>query len=336
MRLLRWVISIALLAQLTLYVSCSEEDAPPEPCDKVAQSCPDLCGNGTINQSLEVGGRTRFYDHYVPASYQCGNQAPLVIDLHGFGSTKSDERQISDFLSLAEENEFMVVWPQGVSGTLCVVGADRTGNYWNAGFDSSVDDVAFISAIIDQVSASYDIDPARIYATGLSNGGFMSYTLACELGNRIAAIASVTGSMETSVLADCNPERPMPILQIHGTADTVVPYDGLQCSSFNYSGIDELLDFWRLNSNCDETTVTIDYPDTDTGDNSTASRVTFDGCDSNADVELILINGGGHSWPGSVALMGESTSVLYPINNDIDATEMIWDFFNRHTHPDPQ
>ncbi|HPI09028.1 MAG TPA: PHB depolymerase family esterase, partial [Saprospiraceae bacterium] len=171
----------------------------------------------TLTGTIQSGGLTREYRLYKPAVYNGSTAVPLVINMHGYSSNNLEQEFYGDFRGIADTANFLIVHP---NGTL-----DNQGQrFWNAfGTGSNVDDVGFISDLIDTLSAAYNIDPQRIYATGMSNGGFMSYSLACELNERIAAIASVTGSMAPIKLASCNPQRPVPVMEIHGTADGVVP-----------------------------------------------------------------------------------------------------------------
>jgi polyhydroxybutyrate depolymerase len=135
---------------------------------------------------------------------------------------------------------------------------------------SGVDDVAFLSALIDSLALRYRLDPDRIYSTGMSNGGFMSYELACQLSNRIAAIGSVTGSMIASRLSTCTPSRPVPVIEIHGTADNTVPYDG--GTILNFVPVPTLLARWVQINGCNPAPVITPVANTNTTDGSTAER----------------------------------------------------------------
>ena len=161
---------------------------------------------------------------------------------------------------------------------------------------------------------------------GMSNGGFMSYYSACELSTRIAAIASVTGTMNNAIYDNCNPERAVPILEIHGTADATVPYNGLLFSGSFQTMIstEEVVDFWVNNNNCTLESE-LDLEDISISDFSTVTHFKYTGGDNGSSVEHYRINDGGHTWPGSIIpLPGVVT------NQDIIASEIIWDFFNRY------
>ena len=274
-----------------------------------------LSAQTTILGSIQSGGLTRDYRLYRPAAYTGNTPVPLIINMHGYTSNNLEQGFYGDFRSIADTANFLIVHP---NGTL-----DNQGNrFWNTfGTGSTVDDVAFISDLLDALQATYNIDPQRIYSTGMSNGGFMSYTLACELNDRIAAIASVTGSMIGPNLAACNPQRPVPVMEIHGTADNTVPYNGSILSGF--VSIPTLVDAWVGFNNCDPTPVLTNVPNTNTGDGCTAERYVYPNGDAGSTVEHYKIIGGGHTWPGTAFVIGVT-------NQDFRASQEIWRFFSQY------
>lgn len=259
--------------------------------------------------SLVFGGLTRSYIVYAPPA--TGTPLPLVLVLHGLTQTAQGIMAFSNFNEVAAEQGFVAVYPNGV------------GTSWNVGFagGSIADDVGFLDALIDAVRASYLIDTERIYACGMSNGGFMSYRLACELSERIAAIASVTGTMSTSNFNACQPSRAVPTLQIHGTSDIVVNYDG----SVGIKSVEDVLDYWIGHNNCAATPTVEMLPDL-VAEGSTVERYTYAGGNQGAEVMHLKVISGGHTWPGAAAISGIGNT-----NRDISATREIWDFFSRHT-----
>ena len=175
----------------------------------------------TVNDSFMHNGLTRTYSFYVPAIYDGSQAYPLVLNLHGYTSNGTEQSFYGNFKPIADTAGFIVVHPEGTIQT-----GTASTQFWNVGFfPSNVDDIGFLESLIDTISASYNIDATRIYSTGMSNGGFMSYKLACE-SNRFAAIASVTGSMTGQMQNNCSPIKPIPVMEIHGTADPTVPYNG--------------------------------------------------------------------------------------------------------------
>ena len=182
-----------------------------------------------------------------------------------------------------------------------------------------MDDIGFTEAMIDAIASDYSINLERVYATGMSNGGFMSFLLACQLSDKIAAIASVTGSMTPETYNNCSPEHPMPALHIHGTTDLVVAYDGAPWTE----SVEDVLNYWVGFNNCSADPGITEIPNTSANDGSTVEHLIYAEGDNNTTVEHFKITGGGHTWPGSfVASPGT--------NYDIDASFEIWKFFSRY------
>ncbi len=274
-----------------------------------------LNAQSTLSGTIQSGGLTRDYLLYVPAAYTGNTAVPLVFNLHGYGSNNLQQNFYADFKGIADTANFLIVLP---NGTL-----DGTGKrYWNNFLgNSTVDDVGFIRDLLDTLELTYKIDPNRVYSTGMSNGGFMSYSLACELNNRIAAIASVTGSMIQSKLNACHPSRPVPVMEIHGTADGTVPYNGDALSTF--VAIPTLVSAWVSFNHCNPTPVITQVPDINTTDMCTAERQLFTGGDLGSTVEHFKIIGGDHTWPGALFNIGIT-------NQDISASREIWRFFRQY------
>ncbi|MEO0723396.1 MAG: PHB depolymerase family esterase [Bacteroidota bacterium] len=274
---------------------------------------PNSYGQQIINSSIQFDDLERTYLLYVPPSYTGDESVPLVLNFHGYTSNSGEQFFYSDFRAVADLNNFLVVHPQGTQ--------DSEGNtHWNVGWGgSTVDDVGFTAALIDSLAAEYNINPERIYSTGMSNGGFMSYQLACELSDRIAAIASVTGTMNLGQPAACNATRPIPVMEVHGTADDVVPYEGAGI----FLGSEPVIDFWVEFNNCNASPTVTDLPDINTTDGSTVEWRQYGDCDSGVGVELYKIFEGGHTWPGSPINFAGT-------NYDMNATEEIWRFFSQY------
>lgn len=272
-----------------------------------------VAAQSTTTGSFLHGGLTREYRLYVPASYNPANPAPLVLNLHGYGSINWQQELYGDFRAIADTAGFVIVHPNGTT--------DVTGSlFWNVGFaPSNIDDVGFLTALMDTISAHYNIDQQRIYSTGMSNGGFMSYLMACQ-SDRIAAIASVTGTMTDPTYNECQPSRPVPVMEIHGTADDVVPYNG----QVNFKSIPQVLDYWVTYNNCDPDPEVDNIPDTNPGDGATAEHYLYTGGDNGATVEHYKINNGGHTWPGAIFDIGVTCK-------DFSASQEIWRFFRQYS-----
>ncbi len=283
----------------------------------------------TISGNLVFDGEKREYNVYLPSSYDGSTPLPLIINMHGLGSNAVEQAVYSRFNSFADLNGFIVVYPEGLEATVPEI--NYTGQHWNAYFETGVDDIGFIDFLIDVLWNRYTIDITRVYATGMSNGGFMSYTLACELSDRIAAIASVTGSMVDVVPQECDSERPVPVLQFHGTVDPVVPYEG----EGSILSMEDVIDYWVEQNGCTADGVTgVDLEDTNPDDNSTVTRFLYDDCGAGGQVDFYRINNGGHTWPGALIILDEESAG--PTNRDINATALISELFNSITHPNPR
>lgn len=275
-----------------------------------------LCIAAIQAQAIVHDGIIRTYQVYQPPSYDPAVPSPLVINYHGLGSNAFEQRYYSGFDVVAADSNFIVVYPDGINAA------------WNSGLvtQSIADDVGFTNALIDKLSTDYNINQRKIYATGMSNGGFMSYRLACELENRIAAIASVTGTLAEDIIPSCQFNRPVPVMQIHGTADQVVSYNAL---AGYHRGAEGSVDFWLARNNCNTVGDTTIIPDIDPNDSSNALHIYYGPCDDGTDVEFYKIFNGGHTWPNAtldIPLNGNT-------NRDFDANRVIWAFFNKHSLP---
>ncbi|MBK9359473.1 MAG: T9SS type A sorting domain-containing protein [Bacteroidales bacterium] len=279
--------------------------------------CVLISGDTTsqINGSFVFDGFNRTWIAYLPVDFNQNESLPLMLALHGYTQNGQEIMQFSDFNTIADTGRFVVVYPNGID------------NSWNVGFagGSTADDVGFLSALIDTMQDRYNIDLDRVYATGLSNGGFMSYRLACELGNRIAAIAPVAGTMTDGSLTACSPQKMMPVLHIHGTADLIVNYNG----GFGNASVDEVLEYWNSYNNCPALPVIEDLPDL-VAEGSTVQRQTWGPCDGLTEVMLLKVINGGHTWPGSNGVTGVGNT-----NRDIVASSEIWNFVSRFSLESP-
>lgn len=270
----------------------------------------------TVIDSIYVGGQYRSYRLYVPAIYTGAIARPLILNLHGYTSNAQQQQLYSNFMPIADTANFLMVYPNGTYSS--------GQRFWNAGISSSlVNDIAFLSALIDSLDLTYNINLNRVYSCGMSNGGFMSHTLACELSNRITAIASVTGSIFTTQYGTyCHPQRPIPVMQIHGTSDPTVPYAGNM--SQGMMPIDSVVKYWVTKDNCNPVATFSNVPNTNTADGCMAEHYQYNGGTDGSTIELFKIIGGVHAWPG-FPYGGAGT------NLDINASVEIWRFFNKYT-----
>lgn len=257
------------------------------------------------NQRLQHSSGNRQYSIYIPANYNPSQAVPLVLLFHGF--LNNIERMNSDaqMQAIADANNFIFAIPQGLGGTFAG---------WNIGlsFGGNADDLGFASSLIDAISANYSIIDKRVYAAGFSNGGFFSYRLACELSSKIAAIASVAGSMNPSWISGnnptCNPQHQMPVMQITGTNDTVIPIGG----GNGGTALSNVFTYWTNFNNTGTNPVV-------TNINTVTERNVYENGTNGATVEFIKITGRGHEWPTTTAAgLRENASIR------------IWEFFSRY------
>ncbi len=284
---------LAALAVAVAACGGGEESTGPPPRPAVQQ------------RSLDVGGLSRTYRLFVPLSLDRQTAAPLVLMLHGVGNTAQSMVEATQFDRTAETAEFIVAYPDGVNAT------------WNAryccllGASTGPDDVAFLSRVIDDVQANHNVDPARVFAVGVSAGGMMAYRLGCELSGRITGVGAVAGAM---ILDDCRPARPLSVIEIHGTADQLVPYEGGRTAGGATQPSPPtvaVVERWAELNRCPTPPATrSDGP---------VRTSTWSGCADGAAVKLVTIDGGGHTWfaPG-----------LGTANGAVDATAMIWEFLS--------
>ena len=261
------------------------------------------------NGSFVSSGEKREYLLYVPKSYNRSSPTPLVISMHGAGLWGASQRDISRWNELADAKGFIVVYPSGVGGNGVRVWRAEPGG-------GLAKDVRFISALIDTLEASYNIDPARIYANGLSNGGGMSFALSCALSDRIAAVGMVAAA-QTLPWRWCTDQRPIPMIAFHGTADPEVPYNGgaSWVSPRPFPNVPRWTANFARRNGCAANPV-------DSIVASDVIRRSYRQCA--APVVLYTIRGGGHTWPGGMKLpewfVGRTA-------RNIDATRLMWEFF---------
>lgn len=264
------------------------------------------------NGSIVSSGEMRKYLLHVPASYDRAKPTPLVISMHGGALWDAAQKEISQWNPVADREGFIVVYPSGARG--------NGPGHWRMG-DRAGRDVAFISDLIDKLSAEYNIDPARIYANGLSNGGGMSFVLSCTLSHRIAAVGMVAAA-QLLPWSWCTDTRPVPMIAFHGTADPVVPYTGGKTwvAARAFPHVPTWTANWAQRNRCVPEPV-------DSAVAANVTRRTYTGCADDASVELYTIRGGGHDWPGGRPL---PEWLCGPTSYGIDATSQMWAFFREH------
>ncbi|MFO7562455.1 MAG: PHB depolymerase family esterase [Enhygromyxa sp.] len=275
-----------------------------------AGELPEGCGLPALdpgthkNLSVEVDGSSRSYELFVPVTYKNDNPSALVLNFHGLLGNPTQQADWSQFNQSAQLRGMLVAYPAGI------------GNSFNAGaccgeaHSQEVDDVGFARTLVEKLLAEHCIDPQRVYVTGMSNGGHMAHTLACEAADMFAAAASVTGVMGLSP-SQCQPSRPISVIDFHGTADSIVSYGGY---GPGYPPVRPMMEDWAARNGCSPVSEVVLQE-------GEVLCETWPGCDDEVEVTLCTIEGGGHCWFGNPScLFGESTTVIH-------ASEMIADMF---------
>lgn len=305
-----------MVVSAAVFAACGwlrNEERPDQPAD-----------SHLTREEVTVDGQHREFEVLTPASAKGQAEPAAVIVLHGGAGSIEGTVEQTGFDDVADEEGFLVVYPQGTRSPLGSV----AGYTWNAGGccgraeKDGVDDVAFLVAVIDDLVDDHGVDPERIYVTGISNGGMMAYRLACEAAGKVSGIAPVAATLMTD---GCSPEEPVSVLHIHGLADENVPIDGGR----NSKGLQRQ---YRPPVR-DGLAVFVEADDCATApDESVEGEVataTWSGCADGKAVELVTIESGGHSWPGGARLAG----FLDAPSAELDATREIWDFFASLSEP---
>jgi len=273
--------------------------------------------------ALSVDGRERAYVYHVPSGYDGTHAVPLVLALHGRLGQGSGEERLSHLDKISDERGFLVVYPDGL---------DRSWADGRGGTPSDrkgVDDVKFLSKLIDRMEAEFKVDSSRIYATGMSNGGFMSGRLACQMSDRIAAVAIVAASLSETVAESCHPEAPVSVLVLQGTEDPLVPLAGGALGRNTAGGVvlshDATVAVFAKLDRCPSAPETQHIAD-HAGDGTTIDVAIYSGCAGGSEVRGYVVNGGGHTWPGGMQYL--PASIIGKTSKNMDASEVIWEFFS--------
>ena len=314
-------------------------EAPARPsagCNGTAALMP-----GASTQEISVGGIERTYRRYLPDDGQEGPR-PLVINLHGLSSNADQQAVLSAFEPLAAQEHFIVLTPQG----------EGKPAGWSITATASNPDIVFIKAMLDEAEATACVDTARVYSTGLSNGGIMSALLACEMSDRIAAVGLVSGIVHP---AGCRPSRPVPMMVFWGEKDVVLPFCGgvgpivaaliagrpldataaPTCPPANSNGfppVEDVVGDWAASDGCGSTPAVLQA-------GSDVEERIFTGCGGDASIRFFVVSDGGHTWPGSKVMEALSASpaasIIGHTTDEVDATRLIWAFFRGYALASP-
>ncbi len=273
----------------------------------------------TISGSFLSDGTFRSYTVYVPASYTGSSSVPLVVNLHGYTGSSSQQENYQDFRPIADTANFIVLHPEGTGPFTFLLG-------WGAmaTVAESEADRVFLMSLLDSIEANYNINTNKIYSTGFSQGGFMTYDLACLHGDRFAAIASVAGLLSADHKSVCDPTHAIPVMHIHGTNDGLISYTGAGTEDTEL-----LVENWVCYNNCNPTPAIDTLTDIDPADNSYPIHYVYGGGTDGATVEFYKIVNGGHQVPSELV-----TSDEYGVgdrNRDFTASTVIWEFFSKYS-----
>jgi polyhydroxybutyrate depolymerase len=296
--------------------SCKKEGGPTLSVDKPNEQ-------KTINITFD--GVARNFIVYLPSGYNNSGKMPLIFAIHGGSGTPEGMINIANFKTIADRDKVVLVYPEGVQKN------------WNDGRPTApnqlgINDVGFFNQMCDYMINNYSVDAKKIYATGISNGGFMSTRLGCELSNRIAAIAVNAATIEATTIApNCKPNRPVPALYIHGTTDPLVPFLGGQITAGGTAGGTILSHFqviekWVALNGCNSTPTITDLPDI-ANDGTTIKQRVYSGGTNGSEVVSYVITNGGHTWPQGYQYLNEA--IIGKTSQDMNACEVIWTFFKR-------
>ena len=272
--------------------------------DLLNETCTDTSRSGLKRCDLKHDNLDRFYYVYTPSNLDSNESIPVLFAFHGYGSSAIRHLNYTNYFPLADSENFIVIYPQGATTA-------TLSSHWNVGgwtSKSTNNDLDFVDTVIGLIKDKVQIDETRIYSSGMSNGGYMGYHLACNLSSKFAAIASVTGSMTNDTFNDCNPVHPTPVLQIHGLLDFVVPYQGNAGSK----SIPDVIDYWVNYNSCNTDPETVIKYD----DYSLILYDTYTSCLNDVNVKLILHPEMGHDWPSQQSY-------------NINASAEIWNFVSK-------
>jgi len=279
------------------------------------------------SRSLVVGGVTRTYRLHVPPGLTAGQKAALVLVFHGGGGQGRGIERMTGFSDLADRESFLVAYPDGYSRN------------WNDGRGATalraqkegIDDVAFVEALIEDVTSRWPVDTARVFATGISNGAIFCHYLAAHLSGRIAAIAPVAGGIAEPIAGVFSPSDPVSVFILQGTADPLVPYAGgdVAWGRGRIIPTSAAAALWVRVDGCLQAPASERLPDADPGDGCTVTSTRWSGGRRGTEVLLYDIHGGGHTWPSGLPYLPERW--VGKVCRDVDATEAIWAFFQSHS-----
>jgi len=281
--------------------------------------------SGNSQGSITVDGHRRTYELHVPAGYKAAQTVSLVVVLHGRLGTGHGTAGLTHFDSVSEAHGFLVVYPDGLGRSW----ADGRGA--TSSDKDGIVDVKFLSELIHKLSHDYRIDASRVFVSGISNGGFMSQRVACELSSQVAAVGVVAATMGEITASHCHPEKPVSVMLIQGTQDPLVPFQGGPMGKNGSHGtilsLQKAAEKWVDLDACDAKPEVSTLADK-ASDGTTIRREVFAGCKEGAEIIVYTVEGGGHTWPGGKAYLPEI--IIGKTSRNMNASEALWEFFSKH------
>ena len=293
-----------LFISFILFLSCSNNNENL----KNNEHSPYESISSDLNQTLNHSGQNRSYLLYIPDSYVDSIKYPILMNFHGGGGDAQSQLYISDMRSLANTENFILVYPNGSDNI------ESGGRIWNTLLPSDfnktdADDFGFIAAIIDDIDSNFNIDTTRVYATGYSNGGGFAYSLACYLSNKIAAVAPVSGLMWDEAVEQCNPTHPTSLISFNGTSDFERPYNGMDYMS----SVNEILNYWVEFNDTDSIPIITSFQSS----GLETEHYIYESGLNNVSIEHYKFINGGHHW--------------FEMDNDgLNIDEIIWNFVSKY------
>lgn len=285
--------------------------------------------------SFEFEGLKRTYHIHIPANHDKLKKAPLVLALHGRGGNGESMVLVTKkgFNKLADRDKFVVAYPDGIEFNWNDGRMDEEAN--DRAHRDSLNDVGFLSSLIDTLIKNYNVDPKRVYVTGISNGAMMAYRMAAEISSKIAAIAPVDGNIPVELLPSYQPTRPVSLLAINNTNDPLVPFGGgdiiggiFKTKLGKVMSVEETIKFWVNYNKCKNQPIMTEEPDRDPDDGTRIRREVYPGGKEGTEVILYTVDGGGHTWPGGFQYL--PSWIIGKTSRDMDSNEVIWEFFKKH------
>jgi polyhydroxybutyrate depolymerase len=296
--------------------ACKKDDTQP------VTPTPDSSAESR-NITITSGGINRNFTAHLPAGFNNNSNMPLAFVNHGGQGNPTNMLALTDFRTLANQDKWILIYPEGYQAS------------WNDGRptaanQANINDVQFFSDMIDYAVANFKVNNKRVYATGISNGGFMSARLGCELSNKIAAIAVVAASIPQAL--SCTPTNPVASICIQGTLDPLVPFLGGTVTP-GAGGVAlshaQAVTKWITNNNCGTTPITTNLPDISTTDGTTIVERKYTNSSNGIEVVSYVVTGGGHTWPQGLQYLPEAT--IGKTSQDMNANEVIWNFFKKYS-----